>query len=178
MMKKYIKLICLILAFAVLIAGAVILYNKLEGEMTGGDVAQSVEKAPGFTVEDYDGNIVSLNDFAGKPIVLNIWASWCPPCKAEMPDFEAAYKKYGDEVVFLMVNATGGQETVASAKSFIGNSGYTFPVYFDTAYEVSYAYQATSIPKTFFIDRDGNLVAHAPGALSGEALEKGINMIK
>lgn len=177
-MKKYVKLICLILVFALIIAGAVVLYNKLKGGASGGNVAQDVQKAPDFTVEDYNGNHVSLGDFAGKPVVLNIWASWCPPCKAEMPDFEAAYKKYGDEVVFLMVNATGGQEMVASAKSFIESSGYTFPVYFDTSYEVSYSYQATSIPKTFFIDKEGNMVAHAPGALSGSALEKGINMIK
>ena len=176
-MKKSVKLIGLILAFAVFIVGAVVLYNKFKGEDAGG-VANTVDKAPQFTVEDYDGNSVSLSDFAGNPIVLNIWASWCPPCKAEMPDFEAAYKRYGDEVVFLMVNATGGQETVASAKSFIEESGYTFPVYFDTSYEVSYAYQATSIPKTFFIDREGNIVAHAPGMLTASALENGINMIK
>lgn len=176
-MKKYIKLIGLLVAFAVLIAGAAILYNGLKGEVEG-DVAQNVQKAPSFSVEDYSGNTVSLDDFAGKPIVLNIWASWCPPCKEEMPDFETAYKKYGDEIVFLMVNATGGQESVQSAKEFIENSGYTFPVYFDTSYEVSYAYNATSIPKTFFIDRAGNLVAHAPGMVTAQALEKGINMIK
>ena len=76
----------------------------------------SKTKALDFTMLNSEGEEVSLYDYVGKPIVLNFWASWCPPCKAEMPDFEAAYQKYGDDVVFLMVNLTDGRrETVDTA---------------------------------------------------------------
>ena len=136
------------------------------------------DTAPDFTVLDAEGNEVSLSDFFGTPIVLNFWASWCPPCKAELPDFEAACKKYEGKVTFLMVNMTDGQrETVEVAKDFIASEGYTFPVYFDTKYEASYAYGISSIPTTYFINADGTPEAKATGMISATQLEQGIGMI-
>ena len=138
----------------------------------------SAVNTPDFTVLNADGETVQLSDFFGKPIVLNFWASWCPPCKAELPDFEAACKKYEGKVTFLMVNLTDGQrETVEIAKSFIASEGYTFPVYFDTNYEASYKYGLSSIPQTFFIGEDGEIVAKATGMISASQLEQGIGMI-
>ncbi len=134
--------------------------------------------APDFTVLNSDGEKVKLSDFFGKPIVINFWASWCPPCKAELPDFEKACKAYDGKVTFLMVNLTDGQrETVEVAKSFIEAQGYTFPVYFDIDYEASYKYGLSSIPQTYFLDAQGNIVAKATGMLSASQLEKGIGMI-
>ena len=106
------------------------------------------------------GGLVSiLRYFVGKPEILNFWASWCPPCKAEMPDFEKAYKKHGKDIHFLMVNITyGSGETVEKASSFIESKGYTFPVFYDTAYSASSTYGAYSLPTTYFIDADGNIV--------------------
>lgn len=131
-----------------------------------------------FSVLDAEGKTVKLSDFYGKPIVLNFWASWCPPCKAELPDFEAAYKKYDGKVTFLMVNLTDNrQETVEVAKSFVESQGYTFPVYFDTTYEAAYKYGVRSIPQTYFIDAEGNVVAKATGMISGNQLEEGIGKI-
>ena len=142
---------------------------------TDGD---TVRKTPDFTVLDMEGKEVKLSDFFGTPIVLNFWASWCPPCKAELPDFEAACKKYEGKVVFLMVNMTDGQrETVDVAKSFVASQGYTFPVYFDTKYEASYNYGIRSIPTTYFINAKGRAVAHATGMISAAQLEQGIGMI-
>ncbi len=136
------------------------------------------DTAPDFTILDADGNEVKLSDFFGTPIVLNFWASWCPPCKAELPDFEAAYKKYEGKVVFLMVNMTDGErETVEVAKSFVESAGYTFPVYFDTRYEAAYGYGVSSIPQTYFIDTEGALVARATGMIYASQLEQGIGMI-
>ena len=134
--------------------------------------------APDFAVLDADGRVVKLSDFFGTPIVLNFWASWCPPCKAELPDFEAACKAYEGRVVFLMVNMTDGQrETVAVAKEYLASEGYTFPVYFDTGYEAAYAYGVSSIPQTYFIAADGSVQARATGMISAAQLEQGIGMI-
>ena len=139
---------------------------------------QNPNQALDFTVQDWEGNMVKLSDFFGKPIVLNFWASWCPPCKAELPDFDDACKKYDGEVVFLMVNMTDNQmETVEVAKDFIKTYGYDFPVYFDVSYEAAMAYGVRSIPQTYFINAEGELVATATGMISAAQLEKGIGMI-
>ena len=138
----------------------------------------AADTAPDFTMLDMEGNEVKLSDFFGTPIVLNFWASWCPPCKAELPDFDDACKKYEGKVTFLMVNLTDGQrETVEVAKSYIASQGYTFPVYFDTKYEAAYTYGVSSIPQTCFINADGSLEARATGMISATQLEKGIGMI-
>ena len=134
--------------------------------------------APDFTVYDKDGNEVHLSDFAGKPIVLNFWASWCSPCKSEMPDFNQAYLDYGEEVSFLMVNTTdGNRETVESASAFIEEQGYEFPVFYDTGYDAALTYGAYALPTTYFIDAEGYAVAWAQSALSAENLQKGLDMI-
>ena len=134
--------------------------------------------APDFHVTDYEGNQVKLSDYFGKPIVLNFWASWCPPCKSEMPDFNEAYQEH-EEIQFLMVNLTdGGRETVDSAKEHVESNGFSFPVLFDTEYEAASAYGISSIPSTYFLDKEGNLIAVAVGAIDKETLEKGIEMIK
>ena len=98
--------------------------------------------------------------------------------EAELPDFQAAYETYGDTIHFMMVDLTDGyQETVEKAKSFIADAGYTFPVYFDTESEAAIAYNATSIPATYFIDAEGNLVVYARGMLDAANLQKGIDML-
>ena len=138
----------------------------------------AADTAPDFTVQDWEGNMVKLSDFFGTPIVLNFWASWCPPCKAELPDFDDACKKYEGKVTFLMVNMTDNQmETVEVAKDFIKTYGYDFPVYFDVNYEAAMADGVRSIPQTYFINAEGELVATATGMISAAQLEKGIGMI-
>ena len=142
------------------------------------DDSTNANLAVDFTVQDWDGRLVRLSDFFGTPIVLNFWASWCPPCKAELPDFEAAYKKYEGKVIFLMVNLTDGdRETTAIAKEFVTSAGYTFPVYFDTNYQAAYNYGISSIPQTYFINAEGEAVARATGMISAAQLEQGIGMI-
>ena len=131
--------------------------------------------APDFTVVDAEGKEYKLSDFEGKPVILNFWASWCGPCKSEMPDFEEVYLEYKDRIHFLMVNLTDGyQETIDSAQKLITEKGYTFPVYFDTKLEAANAYYVYSIPQTFFIDKEGNLIAYAQSAISKEILYQGI----
>lgn len=134
--------------------------------------------APDFTVYDLEGNEVHLTDFFGKPIIVNFWASWCGPCKMEMPDFDAAYNTYKDDIVFLMVNMTdGSRETVEVASEFIADSGYTFPVYYDTQYSAAITYSVASLPTSYFLNEKGELVAHAKGAIDADTLQRGIDMI-
>lgn len=136
---------------------------------------ENVNYAPDFTVLDKDGNTVKLSDFRGKPVVLNFWATWCPPCKQELPDFNQAAEAYKDEIVFLMVNLTDGQrDTVDSVKAFVADNGYTFPVYFDTAYSAANAYMVSSIPTTYFINAKGEAVNYKIGMMTAAELESGI----
>lgn len=181
-----------VIIFALLIAGASILYSKLSRDNTPDNLITYEEKegelegeedlseflAPDFTVYDRDGNKVKLSDLRGKPVVLNFWASWCPPCKGEMPDFNEKYLEYKDDVHFMMVNLTDGyQETKESAEKFLNSTDYTFPVYFDSDMEGAYTYGIYSVPQTFFINADGILITGAQGAISGEVLQKGIDFI-
>ena len=141
------------------------------------EVPKVTLSVPDFEVLDYNGNKVRLSDFAGKPIVINFWATWCYYCKVEMPDFDRAYEEYPD-VVFLMVNATDGvSETVESVKKFIEKEGYGFDVYFDTTEQALDAYGVTSFPSTYFINADGKLAVRKIGMLDYENIKLGLSYI-
>lgn len=187
-MKNSVKWTVIALLLVGIIAGASVMYNKLNEDYNNEIIKQSTTNqeqhssntnpAPDFTVLDMNGNKVKLSDYKGKPVVLNFWATWCYYCKEEMPDFNEAYKNH-PEVQFLMVNATDGvQETPKKAKSYITEQGYEFDVFFDTNQEAVNNYQVSGFPSTYFIDKDGAIVAHRTGMIDKNALENGINMIE
>lgn len=112
---------------------------------------------------------MKLSDFYGKPIVLNFWASWCGPCQYEMPHFQTLYDELGEEVQFTMLNlADGYQETVEKASEFIESNQYTFPVYYDTNLDAAFKYAVYSIPVTYFINSDGEIVETHRGIFEKE----------
>ena len=155
--------------------------NNAETETEAEEAASEEEavQAPDFTVYDKEGNAVNLSDFIGKPTIVNFWASWCGPCQMEMPDFDEKYLELGDEINFVMVNMTdGSQETLETAMKFVEESGYSFPVYYDTDMDAAMTYSVSSIPSTFFIDAEGHAVAWAQGMIDAETLQKGIDMVK
>lgn len=184
-----------ILGFVLFIVAAVFSYKALSGktnidndisDISKNSVSQSEDgekdqdmKAPDFTVYDINDKAVKLSDMLGKPVVLNFWASWCPPCKGEMPEFDEIYKKNKDDVVFMMVDLVDGQrETKKKGADYIKSMGFSFPVYFDTKQDAAERYGIYSIPTTIFIDKDGYIVTGAQSALDGKTLQKGIDLIK
>ena len=158
---------------------------------TGGSESTTAEEASGetaadarpvipavdFELEDQYGNIHRLEDYRGKTIFLNFWATWCPPCKAEMPDIQKLYEKSStegeDAVIVLGVAAPnmgqeGSEEEIAA---FMEEKGYTYPVLMDTEGELFASYGIMSFPTTFMIDRDGNVFGYVSGMLSADMMD-------
>ena len=109
--------------------------------------------APDFTLPTLEGELVTLNDLRGQAVVINFWASWCPPCRTEMPSIEAVYQQYKDQG--LVVLAVDIQEPVAAVATFVDSMELTFPILLDADGSISQQYQVRGLPSTFFVDRQG-----------------------
>ena len=137
-----------------------------------------VQQAPDIAVMNGDEETVILSELKGKPVVINMWATWCPYCVAEMQDIEKAYQEYGDDIQFMLINLTDGNtETREMADAFIAENNITCPVYYDTDGNAVKAYGIFSIPQTFFIDADGNLMAKVNGMTKYTTIVRGIKLI-
>lgn len=196
-MNSKTKTLIALLAFAAFIVLAAIAYNilskkepapsnlnvvesqgSIEEASSGSSSEEEKTLAPDFTVLDIDGNEIKLSSLFGKPIVLNFWASWCPPCKAEMPEFDKVYAELSEDITFVMVDMVDGQrETLEKGKKHIADKAFKFPVYFDTKQDAAMNYGISSLPTTFFIDKEGYLTVAAEGQIDEKTLREGIGYI-
>lgn len=144
---------------------------------------QNAVAAINFTLNDQRGKTHTLTDYKGKIIFLNFWATWCPPCRAEMPDIQKLYERSPregkDAVIVLGVAAPklGGEKDEAGIKAFMDKNGYTYPVLMDREGKLFEAYGIRAIPTTYLIDRRGNVIGRVQGALSAENIEKIVQQV-
>ncbi|RMH16632.1 MAG: TlpA family protein disulfide reductase [Gemmatimonadetes bacterium] len=129
-------------------------------------------EAPDFSVVDEEGRIHTLDDFRGKVVIVNVWATWCPPCVEEMPSLDALYKEFEGtdlELVAISVDAPPGKADAAGKVggdpwAFARELGVSFPIYWDRERRVERAYQTTGVPESFVIGRDGIIYKKVAGA--------------
>jgi len=143
-----------------------------QGSLTEGKIPapQAGFLAPQVELSDLDGKITRLADLRGQVILLNIWATWCPPCRAEMPAIERVYEEYRQQGFnVLAVNSTA-QDEAAQVAPFAAEYGLTFPVLLDESGLVTRSYQVKSLPTSFFIGRDGVIREVVIGGPMDEAL--------
>ena len=147
-----------------------------EGSTKGGGTATATTEeppkieAPDFTIYDLEGKAVQYKDLADDKVVLiNFWASWCPPCKAEMPHLQTVYNDYKDDVSFIIINSTdGSRETREKVLAFLEDKDYTMPIYLDEDQMASALYGLRSLPSTVLIDSEGFIIGGIKGALNEE----------
>lgn len=129
--------------------------------------------APDLTLEALDGSQVSLRDFKGKVVLVNNWATWCPPCRAEMPELNSYYQEHVDQgFLVVAIEAGSPQENV---QSFVDSTGIDFPVLLDPKTESLKGFQNASLPNSFVIDREGQLRLTWTGAINEATLEEHVN---
>ncbi len=154
--------------------------NKAETKNEGSSSNANNDKTPAidFELKDQYGKTHKLSDYKGKVVFLNFWATWCPPCKMEMPDIQKIYEKYEkqgeeSEVVILSVAApnTQDEKDIDGIKAFLEENGYTYPVLMDDGGYTFGAYRISSLPTTFMIDKEGNVFGYVQGGLTQEAME-------
>jgi peroxiredoxin len=111
--------------------------------------------APDFTLETLDGSLLTLSELRGRPVMLNLWASWCLPCRVEMPAIERVYQRHREDgLVVVGLNVTS-QDSETAARAFVQEFGLTFPIVLDRDGAASARYELMGLPSTYFIDRDG-----------------------
>lgn len=155
--------------------------QETQSAENAGSDANPLLPALDFTLTDQYGKTHTLSDYKGKTVFLNFWATWCPPCRAEMPEIQNLYENYqssGDDSVVILGVAgpgMGSEKSVDGIKDFLKKNGYTYPVVMDDTGNVFMEYGVYSYPTTFMINKDGNVFGYASGQLSEDVMK---NIIK
>lgn len=175
-----------IIAVLILVAWGIYDYTKDQTgasnqQQTSQETEVGIKKgntAPDFELLHLNGKAVKLSDFAGKKVILNFWATWCPPCRAEMPHMEKFYIDNENDVVVLAVNLTNTEKNRANVSDFVEDFGLTFPVVMDEEGDVSSTYQVIAYPTSYIIDSQGIIQEVFQGAINYDIMEKAISRIE
>lgn len=175
MAKKWIAAGLLIAMMAIAMFQA---FDKNDEASTKADAAvdglKAGVKAPDFELKTLTGETVKLSEFKGKKVMLNFWATWCGPCKAEMPDMQQLSTEVGEDVAILAVNI----DPQLDVQGFVDENGITFPILLDTDDTVNSIYQIVAIPTTYFIDSNGIIQDVFRGAMPHDAMVQYLDDLK
>ena len=157
-----------VLDFRLLIPG-------LAGRSETGEVSPDIgSPAPDFVLDDLSGNPVKLSDLKGRLVVLNFWATWCTPCRTEMPEFQEIYQQYEPDLVVLGINL---EQKPAEIQDFVSQLGITYPILLDIEGLVSKLYKVIQLPNTYFIDRQGIIRIRHIGFLSSDQFHQYLDRV-
>lgn len=127
-------------------------------------------RAPDLVLSDFEGHDVRLSRYRGTPVLLNFWATWCPPCRAEMPDLQAFHERYGGRIVVLGVN---WNDDLSDARAFLEEYGVTYPNLIDRQGKAFVKYRLTGLPTSFWIDEQGVIRGVWYGAMTTATMVQG-----
>ncbi|MGM9926362.1 MAG: peroxiredoxin family protein [Bacillus sp. (in: firmicutes)] len=167
------KIIAGIVLVSLIVVAMVQAMEKKDESTTKLPGLEESAKAPNFTLQTLKGETVSLEDYKGKKVVLNLWATWCGPCRKEMPDMQKFYEQNPNgNYEILAINL----DPVNDVQGFVDELSLTFPIVLDSKGDMQKAYEVLSIPYTYFIDEDGIIYDRHPGLMSYSDLEEKINL--
>lgn len=168
------KKITIFLITALIIGGLSIFNFQLASVQAKVGINPGME-APNFELLNLNDQKISLNDFRGKKVLINFWASWCPPCIEEMPDIQKLHTEYGDEIIILALNIG---ESKSTAASFMADNNLNFRVLLDKDKEIARNYIVRGIPTSYFLDENGVITDRIVGVLNYEKMLKLSNLEK
>jgi peroxiredoxin len=151
--------------------------TEIEDEVITG--LQEGNKAPDFETQTLDGKVIKLSDLEGKKVILNLWATWCPPCKAEMPHMQDFYSEQQEnEVEILAINLTNAEKSTDGIEEFVVNYGLTFPIGLDPKGQIGKMYQAITIPTSYIIDSKGIIRQKIIGPMNKEMMTELVESVE
>ncbi|CAM3742256.1 peroxiredoxin family protein [Mesobacillus zeae] len=185
-MKKFIIIIGLVLAVLFVVdktllkdkgmvnkVGLAGKYAEIENPKSLAEGLKTENRAPDFSLTDINGQEVRLSDYKGKKVLLNFWATWCPPCRAEMPYMEEMFKEHKNEgYEIVAVNMTSSEKNKGNIEPFVKEYGLTFTIPLDEKGEISTLYEVMAYPTSYFIDSDGIIRSKSIGGMKKEFMEK------
>ena len=169
-MKKWIGVAVIVLLIGIAVWNGMKESASQFGITDEGTGLEKGDTPPQFTLETLAGEPISLEDVKGKKVILNFWATWCDPCREEMPAFEA-YDAAHEDVVVLAVNMTNKDGKPEKISSFVDEYSLTFPIPLDQKGDVSKAYKVINIPSTYLLDEDGIIQLKVDGAVDESMLD-------
>jgi len=151
-----------------------LLPGAVSGSQVGAESSEIGSPAPDFVLEDLSGNPVKLSDLRGRLVVLNFWATWCTPCRTEMPEFQEIYQRNEQDLVVLGINL---EESPSDIQDFVSPLNITYPILLDKEGLVSRQYKVIQLPNTYFIDRQGIFRIRHIGFLSSNQFQEYLDRV-